>query len=44
MIAGHTKFKVDGNFGLIKRLYRKSTIYHKEQFLEVVRKSSPAGL
>ena len=44
MIAGHTKFKVDGNFGLIKRRYRKSTIYTKEQFEEVVIKSSPVGL
>jgi hypothetical protein len=44
MIAGHTKFKVDGNFGMIKRLYRKSTIYSIEQFAEAVRKSSPAGL
>jgi hypothetical protein len=44
MIAGHTKFKVDGNFGMIKRLYRKSTVYSKEQFEEVVIKSSPAGL
>jgi len=44
MIAGHTKFRVDGNFGMIKKLYRKSTIYNIEQFTEVVRKSSPAGL
>jgi hypothetical protein len=44
MIAGHTKFKVDGNFGMIKKLYRRSTIYTKEQFEEVVKKSSPAGL
>jgi hypothetical protein len=40
MIAGHTKFKVDGNFGMIKRKYRKSTIYTKEQFEEVVSESS----
>jgi hypothetical protein len=40
MIAGHTKFKVDGNFGMIKRLYHKSTIYTKEQFEGVVTKSS----
>lgn len=44
MIAGHTKFKPDGNFGMIKRKYRKSTIYSKEEFVEVVKKSSPAGL
>jgi hypothetical protein len=40
MIAGHTKFKVDGNFGMIKKRYRKSTIYSKEEFVEVVEKSS----
>jgi hypothetical protein len=44
MIAGHTKFKVDGFFGLIKRLYRKSTIYDINGFAEVVIKSSPTGL
>ena len=40
MIAGHTKFKVDGNFGMIKKRYRKSTIYNKEDFISVVEKSS----
>lgn len=44
MIAGHTKFKVDGNFGMIKKTYRKSTIYCKEDFVEVVKKSSSQGL
>ena len=44
MIAGHTKFKVDGNFGMIKRKYRKSTIYNKEDFIKVVKESSPVGL
>ena len=44
MIAGHTKFRVDGNFGMIKRKYRKSTIFSKKQFDEVVKKSSPLGL
>lgn len=44
MIAGHTKFKVDGNFGMIKRRYRKSTIYSKEDFVKVVEKSSPQNL
>ena len=44
MIAGHTKFKVDGNFGMIKRKYKNSTVYTKEQFVEVVKKSSPVGL
>ncbi|CAG8771849.1 12952_t:CDS:1, partial [Ambispora leptoticha] len=44
MIAGHTKFSPDRNFGMIKKKYRKSTIYSKEQFVEVVNKSSPQGL
>ena len=29
---------------MIKRKYKKSTVYTKEQFEEVVEKSSPAGL
>ncbi|CAG8763436.1 7730_t:CDS:2, partial [Ambispora leptoticha] len=37
---GHTKFKVDGNFGMIKKKYRKSTIYGKEDFVKVVERSS----
>jgi hypothetical protein len=44
MIAGHTKFKVDGNFGMIKRKYRKSTIYSKEDFVKIVEESSSQGL
>ena len=44
MIAGHTKFKVDGNFGMIKKRYRKSTVYCKEDFVKVVEESSPQGL
>lgn len=44
MIAGHTKFKVDGNFGMIKKRYRKSTLYCKEDFVKVVEESSSAGL
>jgi len=44
MIAGHTKFKVDGNFGMIKKVYRKSTLYDVDDLAEVVIKSSPKGL
>ena len=40
MIAGHTKFKVDGNFGMIKKRYRKSTIFSKKDFVRVVEESS----
>jgi len=44
MIAGHTKFSPDRNFGMIKKLYHKSTVYRKDDFVEVVNKSSPKGL
>ena len=44
MLVGHTKFKCDSNFGLIKKLYHKSTIHSKEEFMEIVEKSSPKGL
>jgi len=43
MIPGHTKFSPDRNFGMIKKLYRRSIIFSKEQFVEIVKKSSPAG-
>jgi hypothetical protein len=43
MMKGHNKSQVDGNFGMIKRRYKKSTVYSIEQFTEVVRKSSPTG-
>jgi hypothetical protein len=44
MIPGHTKFKCDGSFGLIKRLYRKSTVDCVDHVTEVVKKSSIKGL
>ena len=44
MIPGHTKFKCDGSFGLIKKLYRKTTVDCVNHIAEVVKKSSPAGL
>jgi hypothetical protein len=44
MIPGHTKFKCDGSFGLIKRLYRKSTVDCVDHVVEVVKKSSIKGL
>jgi len=40
MIAGHTKFSPDRNFGMIKKRYRKSTIYSKEEFVRVAEESS----
>ncbi|CAG8616132.1 8644_t:CDS:2 [Ambispora leptoticha] len=44
MIAGHTKSRVDGNIGMAKRRYKKSTIEEFKQLVEVVEKSSPTGL
>ena len=44
MIPGHTKFKCDGSFGLIKKLYRKTTVDCVSHIVEVVEKSSSAGL
>ena len=44
MVPGHTKFKCDGSFGLIKKLYRKTTVNCVKHIVEVVKKSSAAGL
>ena len=44
MIPGHTKFKCDGSFGLIKKLYRKMTVDCVDHIVEVVKRSSTAGL
>ena len=44
MIVGHTKFSPDRGFAMIKKKYYKSTVYCKEEFVEVVKKSSPAEL
>jgi hypothetical protein len=44
MISGHTKFKCDGGFGLIKKLYRKTTVDCVNHIVEVVTKSSLADL
>ena len=44
MIPGHTKFKCDGSFGLIKKLYRKTTVHCVNHTVEVVKKSSSTGL
>ena len=45
MIPGHTKFKCDGSssFGLIKKLYRKTTVDCVDHIVEVVKKSITAG-
>ena len=44
MIPGHTKFKCDGNFGMIKKLHRRTRVDCVDHVVEVVKKSSPAGL
>src|SRR5881394_2669376 len=44
MVPGHTKFKCDGSFGLIKKLYRKTTVDCVDHIVKVVKKSSTAGL
>jgi hypothetical protein len=44
MIPGHTKFSPDRNFGMIKKRYWKSTINCVDDFVKVVKESSPAGL
>jgi hypothetical protein len=44
MVPGHTKFKCDGSFGLIKRLYRKTTVDCVDHIVDVVRRSSITGL
>ena len=44
MVPGHTKFKCDGSFGLIKKLYRNTTVDCMDHVVEVVKKSSPTRL
>src|SRR6266513_2650608 len=44
MVPGHTKFKCDGNFGMIKKLYRRTRVDCLGHVVEVIKKSSPAGL
>ena len=44
MIPGHTKFKCDGSFGLIKRLYRKTTVDCVDHIVDVIKRSSITGL
>src|SRR3954463_8224144 len=44
MIPGHTKFKCDGSFGMIKKLYRKTRVDCLNHVADVVKRSSPAGL
>ena len=44
MIPGHIKFKCDGSFGLIKKLYRNLTVDCVDHIIEIVKRSSITGL
>ena len=44
MIPGLPNFKCDGNFGMIKKLYRRTRVDCLDHVVEVIKKSSPAGL
>ena len=44
MISEHTKFKCDGSFGLIKKLYRKTTVDCVDHIVKVVKRFNLAGL
>src|SRR3954466_7296880 len=44
MVPGHTKFKCDGSFDLIKRLYHKTTVDYIDHIVNVVKRSSITGL
>ncbi len=44
MIPEHIKFKCDSSFRLIKKLYRKISIDCMDYVIEVVKRSSSAGL
>jgi len=44
MIPKHTKFKYNGNFEMIKKLYRRTRVDCLNHVVEIIKKSSPAGL
>src|SRR6266498_1971444 len=44
MIPEHTKFKCDSSFGLIKKLYRKTTVDCINHIVKVIKTSSISGL
>lgn len=41
LITGHTKFSPDRNFGIVKSKFSKSVVDCYEDFLEVIKSSSP---
>ena len=44
MILGHIKFKCNSSFGLIKKLYYKTTVNYVDRIINVIKKSSIARL
>jgi len=44
MLVGHTKFGPDGNYGLIRYTYRRSTAYTYDHLVEIIKKSSVKGV
>jgi hypothetical protein len=44
MVPGHTKFKCDGSFGLIKRLYHNTRVDCIDHMVEMVKSSSISRL
>ena len=44
MLVGHTRCFVDGNFGLLKRAYRKSDVDTVQQLKEIATKSSRSNI
>lgn len=44
LLTGHTKFSPDRNFGIIKSKFSKSNVDCHEDFLEVIKNSSPNNI
>src|SRR5438045_8747220 len=44
MVPGHTKFKCDGSFGLVKKLYRKTRVDCLYHVSDVGKRSSAVGI
>ena len=44
MVPGHTKFKCNGSFELVKKLYRKTTVDCVDHIVKVAKRSGTAGL
>ncbi len=44
MISKYIKFKCDGNFGMIKKLYRRTRVDCLDHMIEVIKKSNSIEL